>query len=375
MIRKNISTSNRETLAKHLDKHDVPTDLASILEAVARSAKAIRSTIGAAGLNDILGSFGEVNVQGEEQQKLDVFADQIMVRELSECQSVGILASEERDEPIVFERAEGTADYAVAFDPLDGSSNIDVNVSVGTIFSVMRRPATAKQATVDWLLQPGHDQVAAGYVVYGTSTMLVYTTGKGVFALTLDPDTDEFVVSYEQMMMPWQGKYYSVNEAYRDAFSPEYVEFFNELRSGYSGVRYSARYIGSLVADFHRTLITGGVFVYPPTTDQPEGKLRLLYEVNPMSMLAKQAGGVASNGTVNALDVNPDSIHQRTGLIVGSRAEMELFYRCQFRSSHRPTNANSATQLKRAPREAPKAGGAPITGDVVTPSSGDCPIV
>lgn len=373
MILKNSSQPGRPTLESHLRNQSVNPDVASILQAVTRAAKSIRATIGRAGLNDILGSFGEINVQGEEQQKLDVYADELMVRELSQCAAVGILVSEEKDEAILPDRPVGTADYAVAFDPLDGAANIDVNVSVGTIFSVMRRPATARTASVDWVLQPGHDQVVAGYIVYGTSTMLVYTTGRGVYGLTLDPESDEFVLSFEQIMMPWQGKYYSANEAYRDSFTPEYVEFFNELRSGYGGVRYSSRYIGSLAADFHRTLFTGGVFVYPATYDHPRGKLRLLYEVNPIGLLAKQAGGTASNGAVNALDVQPKNIHQRSQFIVGSRAEMELFYRCQFRSSHRPTNANRATQLKRAPREAPRTT-APLTGASL-PVSVDFPCV
>jgi len=215
------------------------------------------------------------------------------------------------------------------FDPLDGSSNIDVNVSVGTIFAILRRPEDESGSNTDnWVLQPGRKQVAAGYVVYGSSTMLVYTGGQGVHGFTLDPHIGEYVLSHPDMRMPASGRYYSVNEAYRDTFPQPYRTFLERLRVGALGVRYGTRYIGSLVADFHRTLLKGGVFLYPPTRDHPKGKLRLLYEVNPIAFLAEQAGGGASDGARGVLDIQPESIHQRTPVVVGSSVEMAEFARC-----------------------------------------------
>jgi fructose-1,6-bisphosphatase I len=215
------------------------------------------------------------------------------------------------------------------FDPLDGSSNIDVNVSVGTTFSVMRRPKVDKVSDPDeWLLQPGSQQIAAGYVVYGPSTVLVYSVGNGAHGFTLDPSIGAYVLSHENIRMPPAGKYYSVNEGNRDSFPREYNFYLDRLRKGALGHQYSSRYIGSLVPDFHRTLLKGGIFLYPPTADHPSGKLRLLYEANPIAFIAEQAGGVASDGRRRILDIEPESIHQRTPLIVGSRVEMAEFERC-----------------------------------------------
>jgi fructose-1,6-bisphosphatase I len=214
----------------------------------------------------------------------------------------------------------------VVFDPLDGSSNIDVNVSVGTIFSILRRdpnPAGARDPLSD-VLQPGLRQVAAGYVVYGSSTMLVYTTGNGVAGFTLDPSIGAYLISHERITMPEQGSMYSVNEANADTFPEPYRRYLAALRAGELGRAYSSRYIGSLVADFHRTLLKGGVFLYPPTRQFPAGKLRLLYEANPIAFLAEQAGGQATDGKGRMLAVTPTSLHQRVPLLVGSKREMEL---------------------------------------------------
>jgi fructose-1,6-bisphosphatase I len=299
-----------------------------LLSAITLACKQIQAQVRRAGLADILGEFNNSNIQGEVQQKLDVFANQVLIRSLSTRQSVGVLASEENEHPIALSHPSQTAKYAVVFDPLDGSSNIDVNVSVGTTFSILRKPDGATDDTTAWLLQPGREQIAAGYVVYGSSTVMVYTVGHGVHGFTLDPSIGAFLLSHENIRMPSQGRYYSVNEAYRDNFPQPYLTFLERLRTGDLGKSYASRYIGSLVADFHRTLLRGGVFMYPPTKDYSQGKLRLLYEANPVAFIAEQAGGQASSGRGRILDIVPDGIHQRTPLIVGSLVEMEEFQRC-----------------------------------------------
>lgn len=297
-----------------------------LLSGITLATKMIQAKVRRAGLSDILGSDATVNVQGEVQQRLDIYANNALLHCLGVRDSVGVLASEENDEPIAL-RTSPRAKYAIVFDPLDGSSNIDVNVSVGTIFSVLRRPDESLDGNGDPLLdllQPGCKQIAAGYVVYGSSTILVYTTGRGAHGFTLDPSIGAYVLSHEHIKMPARGKYYSINEAYRDNFPAKYRNYLEELRLE----KYASRYVGSLVADFHRTLLKGGVFLYPPTTSHPNGKLRLLYEANPMAFIAEQAGGVAHNGTTRILDLVPKSIHERTPLVVGSRDEMDRFAAC-----------------------------------------------
>lgn len=290
----------------------------SLLSGMTLATKMIQAKIRRAGLVDIIGSVGDVNVQGETQQKLDVYANQALLHCLGTRESVAILVSEENAQPVTIDRSE-TGKYVVVFDPLDGSSNIDVNVSVGTIFSILRRPdGVHGEAAVK---QPGWKQVAAGYVVYGSSSIFVYTSGQGVFGFTLDPDIGAYVLSYPNLRMPERGTYYSVNEANADSFPKNYRNYLQTLRAG----GYSSRYIGSLVADFHRTLLKGGVFLYPPTEKNPTGKLRLLYEANPLAFLAEQAGGLAIDGQHRILDIEPQSIHQRTPLIIGGRAEVEQF--------------------------------------------------
>jgi len=289
----------------------------SLLSGITLATKMIQAKIRRAGLADIIGSVGATNVQGETQQKLDVYANQALLDCLGTRESVAMLVSEENAEAVVIDRS-GEGKYIIVFDPLDGSSNIDVNVSVGTIFSILRRPDGAQGDAA--VLQPGWKQVAAGYVVYGSSSIFVYTAGQGVFGFTLEPEIGAYVLSYPNMRMPDQGTYYSVNEANADSFPESYQRYLGELRRR----RYSSRYIGSLVADFHRTLLKGGVFLYPPTATNPSGKLRLLYEANPLAFLAEQAGGLATNGRGRILDVAPASIHQRTSLVLGSRSEVEL---------------------------------------------------
>jgi fructose-1,6-bisphosphatase I len=297
-----------------------------LLSGITLAAKMIESRVQRAGLTDILGSAGMSNVQGETVQKLDVFANQALIHCLGNRGNVAIMASEEDEKPIVVPRDRQHGRYVVVYDPLDGSSNIDVNVSVGTIFAIFRRepdPTCQREPLTD-VLQPGTQQVAAGYVVYGSSTMLVYTAGNGVHGFTLDPSIGAFVISHENIRMPEQGNLYSVNEANADTFPEGYRRYLARLRSGDAGRQYSSRYIGSLVADFHRTLLKGGVFLYPPTRQHPRGKLRLMYEANPIAFLAEQSGGVATDGERRILDIVPTGLHQRTPLLVGSRVEMEL---------------------------------------------------
>ncbi len=299
-----------------------------LLSGITLATKMIQARVRRAGLSDILGDHGVVNVQGEVQQKLDVYANEALLHCLSVRESIGILASEENEQPVTTNFQSPSAKYAVVFDPLDGSSNIDVNVSVGTTFSVLKRPASVEHDDVEsWVLQPGTAQVAAGYVVYGSSTVLVYSVGNGAHGFTLDPSVGAYVLSHENIRMPEAGKYYSVNEAYRDEFPPAYQTYIDQLRSGVLGQRYASRYIGSMVADFHRTLLRGGVFFYPPTTANPDGKLRLLYEANPIAFIAEQAGGQATDGRRRILEITPTSIHERTSLIVGSRKEMQAWER------------------------------------------------
>ena len=297
-----------------------------LLSGITLATKLIQAQVRRAGLTDILGEQGDVNVQGEIQQKLDIYSNEALVHCLRARESIGVLASEENEQPLLVHGESENANYAVVFDPLDGSSNIDVNVSVGTTFSIMRRPEGARLNEPEkWVLQPGVKTIAAGYVVYGSSTILVYSVGNGVHGFTLEPSIGAYLLSHPNIQMPEQGKYYSVNEAYADTFPPQYNTYLQRLQSGALGRKYSSRYIGSMVADFHRTLLKGGVFLYPPTADNSSGKLRLLYEANPVAFLAEQAGGVAIDGERRILDIQPAEIHQRTPLVVGSRVEMEEF--------------------------------------------------
>ncbi|HXT10226.1 MAG TPA: class 1 fructose-bisphosphatase [Candidatus Angelobacter sp.] len=291
-----------------------------LLSGVTLATKIIASQIQRAGLVEIMGKTDRVNVQGEEVQKLDEFANATLVRCLGYRGNIGLLVSEEDEEPHVIQEA-ATGKYIVLFDPLDGSSNINANVSIGTIFSILeRRPTGLGKDVKQNILQPGHRQVAAGYVVYGSSTVLAYTAGDGVHMFTLDPSIGAFVLAQENVRMPEAGRIYSVNEAYRNTF-PEGIQRYLDWAK--EAGDYSSRYIGSLVADFHRTLIRGGVFLYPGTTKSPKGKLRLLYEANPLAFVAEQAGGVANDGKQRILDIQPQAMHERTPLIIGSKDEVQ----------------------------------------------------
>ncbi|HLM60252.1 MAG TPA: class 1 fructose-bisphosphatase [Pyrinomonadaceae bacterium] len=302
-------------------------ELQWLLSGIILASKLIQAQVRRAGLVDILGALENENVQGEIQQKLDVYAHETLVNCFRHRESVSVIASEENEHPIILRRSSPDAQYAIVFDPLDGSSNIDVAVTIGTTFSIFRRPEDSDDP-LRCILQPGRKQIAAGYVVYGSSTVLVYSVGNGVHGFTLDPSIGTYVLTHENIRMPEQGNYYSINEAYCRKFSPIYDEYLERLKNGDLGKNYSSRFIGSMVADFHRTLLRGGIFLYPASGDFPEGRLRLLYEANPISFLAEHAGGAASDGTQAILDVQPTDIHQRTPLIVGGKVEMEEFMRC-----------------------------------------------
>src|ERR1700761_2168096 len=321
-----IITAQQHILEQQQDHFpDAGGTFSWLLSGITLATKMIEAKVRRAGLLDVLGSAGETNVQGETQQKLDVYANQALLHCLGLRDTVAILVSEENEEPVTFDRARETGKYVIFFDPLDGSSNIDVNVSVGTIFSIFRRPPRTDGGLQGAVLQPGWKQVAAGYVVYGSSTILVYSAGKGVFGFTLNPDIGAFVLSHDNLCIPKRGNFYSVNEAQADSFPPAYRHYLHRLRSGSLSREYSSRYVGSLVADFHRTMLKGGVFLYPPSKGYAQGKLRLLYEANPLAFIAEQAGGAAIDGQGRILDIMPHEIHQRTPLVIGSRAEVSAF--------------------------------------------------
>jgi fructose-1,6-bisphosphatase I len=322
-----ITTFQQHTLQQQREVPYASGDFSWLLSGITLAAKMIEAKIRCAGLCGIVGAAGQTNVQGESQQKLDVFANEALLHCLGVRDSVAALVSEENEEPVTFDRTSDGGKYVIVFDPLDGSSNIDVNVNVGTIFSIYRRLEADNATALDSALQAGNRQVAAGYVLYGPSTMLVYTAGRGVFGFTLDPTIGAFVLSHERMKMPEKGKYYSCNEANSAHFPEHYRAYLDDLRIQRAGQEYSSRYIGSLVADFHRTLLKGGVFLYPPTASHPEGKLRLLYEANPLALIAEQAGGIAISGVEPILGIQPRTIHQRTSLVVGGRSEVENFLR------------------------------------------------
>lgn len=294
----------------------------NLLHDIALAAKIIGREVNKAGLVDILGQAGDENVHGEDQQKLDVFADQVIYRALDHTGLVACMASEEQEGFIPIPDKFPAGDYVVMYDPLDGSSNIDVNVSIGTIFSIHRKISDGERGTLEDCLQAGSKQVAAGYVLYGSSTMLVYTTGVGVHGFTLDPSIGEFILSHPGMTIPQPPKkVYSVNEAYYTRWERGQQRLVSHLKTEGG---FGSRYIGSFVADIHRTLMQGGLFMYPGERAKPEGKLRLMYEAAPMSMIVEQAGGRASTGTMDVMDVEPESLHQTVPLYMGSAEFVDL---------------------------------------------------
>lgn len=305
-------------------------EFSQLLRDIALAAKLVNREVNKAGLVDILGLTGEVNVQGESVQKLDIFANDTFLNALTLGGQVCVIGSEENEDVIPVSNAQSrNARYVVLMDPLDGSSNIDVNVAVGTIFSVYERISeTGRPGRLEDCMQKGTAQIAAGYVIYGSSTMIVYTTGHGVNGFTLDPSIGEFLLSHTSMKVPAKCNIYSLNEGNYRKFEPGLKEYLRHIKGKYDPtVRpYQSRYIGSLVADFHRNLLRGGVFIYPGFIDNPKGKLRLMYEANPMAFLIEQAGGVATDGKNRILDIEPEALHQRTPLYMGNHYEVELIH-------------------------------------------------
>jgi len=303
-------------------------ELTYLLYDIALAAKIISREVKKAGLVGILGLAGEVNVQGEQVMKLDVFANETLIRMNDHTGRLCAMASEENPAIVPIPEQFPCGKYVLVFDPLDGSSNIDLNVSVGTIFSIHHKVSHERQGELEDFLQPGYKQVVAGYIIYGSSTMLVYTSGKGVHGFTLDPSVGEFFLSHPNIQIPSRGKYYSTNEGNCHYWSEgvrRYVDYLKESDEA-TGRPRSARYIGTLVADFHRNLLAGGIFMYPADTrdpQKPRGKLRLLYEAAPMAFLVEEAGGRASDGRQDIMHIQPESLHQRAPLFIGSREDVD----------------------------------------------------
>ena len=301
-------------------------ELSRLINSIRLAAKVVNHEVNQAGLVDITGAAGETNVQGEDQQKLDVYANEKFIQTLTNREIVCGIASEEMEDFITIAGQNGDHKnkYVVLMDPLDGSSNIDVNVSVGTIFSIYRRVSPiGTPVQMEDFLQPGHKQVAAGYIVYGTSTMLVYTTGHGVNGFTLNPALGSWYLSHPCMKFPEKGSIYSVNEGYYVHFPRGVKNYIKYCQEEKEDRPYTSRYIGSLVSDFHRNMIKGGIYFYPTTSSAPNGKLRLLYECNPMAFIAEQAGGKASDGFRRILDIEPTELHQRAPFFCGNKEMVE----------------------------------------------------
>ncbi len=303
-------------------------EFTNLLYDIALAAKIISREVNRAGLAEILGLAGAVNIQGEQVMKLDVFANEMLVRMNDHTGRLCAMASEESADIIPIPDQFPCGRYALIFDPLDGSSNIDMNVSIGTIFSIHRKVSKGPRGSVEDFMQPGYKQAAAGYVIYGSSTMLVYTTGQGVHGFTLDPSVGEFLLSHPNIRIPPRGKYYSVNEGNYHYWSEGVRRYVDYLKTSdrETGRPYAGRYIGSLVADFHRNLLAGGIFMYPADAKdphQPHGKLRLLYEAAPLAFIVEQAGGRASDGWRDVAQIQPESLHQRVPLFIGSREDVD----------------------------------------------------
>ena len=323
----NVKTLNQFIIERQGDFQYASGELSRLLSDIGTASKIINREVNKAGLVNILGDHGTTNIQGEEVKKLDIYANEQLIAALSSGGEVCVMGSEENDDVIEVQFKEGSCNYVVLFDPLDGSSNIDVNASIGTIFSIYRRISEGTGAgNVEDCLQKGALQVAAGYVIYGSSTILVYTTGNGVNGFTLDPSIGEFCLSHPDIQTPKDAKIYSINEGNEAQFTDGVKKYINYCKGEdkATGRPYSSRYIGSFVADFHRNLLKGGIFIYPPTAKAPNGKLRLLYEANPLAFVAEQAGGRATDGKNRILEITPSALHQRVPLFIGSENMVKL---------------------------------------------------
>jgi fructose-1,6-bisphosphatase I len=326
-VNRNILTLDEFTIQQLRQFPHATGELSGLLRDMGLAAKRVNVEVNKAGLVDILGDMGSINVQGEDVKKLDVFANNQFMGVLQHGISCAGIGSEELDEYISFDdEVSKNSKYVCLFDPLDGSGNIDVNVSIGTIFGVYRRVTPkGSLASKEDFLQPGRNQVAAGYIVYGSSTMLVYGTRRGVNGFTLDPSIGEFCLSHSNIKCPEFGKIYSVNHGNFFQYDQKVRNYITicQQKNNTNGGPYTQRYIGSMVSDVHRNLIKGGIFMYPGTLDKPNGKLRLMYECNPFAFITEVAGGKATNGTQRILDIQPTSLHERSPLFIGSRGMME----------------------------------------------------
>lgn len=321
-VNRRILTLDEFTIQQFRTIPNATGELSTLLRDIGLAGKRINTEVNKAGLVDILGDAGDVNIQGEEVKKLDVYANNQLIGVLRHGISCAGIGSEEMDDVVVFDdEVSNNSKYVVMFDPLDGSSNIDVNVSIGTIFGVYRRVSEiGKPCTMEDFLQPGVRQVAAGYIVYGSSTMYVYATRRGVNGFTLDPSIGEYCLSHPDIKVPVDGKIYSVNHGNYYQYDKQVQDYIEccQKKTKDTGGPYTNRYVGSMVADLHRTLIKGGIFYYPGTTGKPEGKLRLMYECNPFAFIIEVAGGKATSGVQRILDIQPTKLHQRTPLFIGS---------------------------------------------------------
>lgn len=320
------------TLARHIVEEekkypDATGELSGLLHDLSLAAKVISLEVNKAGLVDILGFTGDSNVHGEQVKKLDIFAHDMLIRAMDHGGHLCVMASEEEEDIIHIPPKFNLGKYVLLFDPLDGSSNIDANVSIGTIFSIYRRVSPdGESGTLEDCLQQGFKQVAAGYIVYGSSTIMVYTAGNGVHGFTLDPAFGEFILSHKNIQIPKKSKIYSINEGNYLYWHPglkKYIKYLQE-EDEKSDRPYSARYIGSMIADFHRNLLYGGIYMYPGDSRNPNGKLRLMYECNPVAFIAEQAGGRAIDGKQRILDIKPDNLHQRVPIFVGSEEDINM---------------------------------------------------
>ncbi len=325
---KKFTTLYRHIIDEERKYPDATGQLSDLLADIALACKIISLEVNRAGLIDLMGVTGSENVHGEQVKKLDEYAHDTLVRAMELSGHLCAIASEESEDFIPvkekFMGEKAMSKYIIHFDPLDGSSNIDANISIGTIFSIYKRMSECGPGTLEDCLQTGTKQVAAGYVIYGSSTIMVYTTGKGVHGFTLDPTVGEFLLFYENIQIPKRSKTYSINEGNYSKWSDGLKKYINDLKSNDKerGRPYSARYVGSLVADFHRNLLYGGLFMYPGDSKNPNGKLRLLYEANPLAFIVEQAGGRASNGSQRILEIVPLDLHQKTPLFIGSEEDV-----------------------------------------------------
>jgi fructose-1,6-bisphosphatase I len=321
-----LITVQQHIIANQRRHSEATGEFSFLLSGITIATKVLASRVRRAGLVDVFGATGHTNVQGEAVQKLDRMANDLLMHCIGYRRSVGVLASEEVEGPVELTETGRSGKYIVLFDPLDGSSNIDVNIPTGTIFSILHRPERGEWGGASdvnsEILQQGAKQVAAGYVLYSSATSLVYTTGNGVHSFVLDPEIGAFVLVAERLKVPERKKVYSVNEANSGTFPQEVRDYLDWTKTESAG--YSSRYVGSFVADFHRILMQGGLFLYPPTAKALNGKLRLMYEANPMAFLIEQAGGLAIDGPHRILDKTPKTLHERTPLYIGSRQEVEI---------------------------------------------------